>query len=228
MAITDLRQTVLQTVNRVQRKMGLGVTATLTETRHATMLVDLLNEAISELSDMGDWNELLMEVEVSAQSSAATHSIDTTSAVIHHVHEISFANDSSPLDPASIDDMRQYQRLGSFGRPRFWTLMGVDGNGNPNFRTYPIVGPQQAGLQFNVLCYEKPNLLTTSDAATVIKFPADVVFQRLYAKALLEENSGEPSPQWQRAQVEADKMAKEALNRQTGDSGSETWFMPGR
>lgn len=226
MAITDLRQTVLQTINRVLRKFGVDDVSTLTQTKQARAYLDMLNEVMSELSDFGEWIELLEEINVTAQSSVADYAI-ATSALIHHVGEISFDTDISPLTQETIEDMRRLGRTSAHGVPRHFTIMGVDASGNPKFRTQPIPGTQQADKLFKVLLYQKPRLFTTSDASVLIPFPADVVFQGLYAKALLEENGGEPNNQYQWAYREYERMKKEALNRWTGDTGSEVRFVPG-
>jgi hypothetical protein len=225
-AITDIRQTALQIINRVLRKFGVDAVTTLTQTKQATAYLDLLNEVLTELSDFGEWLELAEEINVTAQSSVADYSVQT-SALIHHISEIAFDTDPSPLTVVEIDEMRQFGRLNRFGRPRQVAIFGVDVSGNPKYRVDPVPSATQAGLLFKILLYQKPRLLTTSDASVVIPFPSDVVFQGLYAKALLEENGGEPNNQYQWAYREYERMKKEASNRWTGDTGNEVRFYPG-
>lgn len=225
MPVTDLRQTVIQVVNRVQRKLGVNATTTLTETKHATVLLDLLNEVQSELSDLGDWHELLVETNVTASSSALEYTIPT-SAVIHHIKEIAWENDAEALDVVDVEEIRRLQRLNTFGEPNQMAVFGVDSNGNPKFRPYPVPGAGQAGDLFKVLFMQKPVLLTTADTSTQVVFPADVVFQGLYAKALLEENGGERNKQFETAYAEYTRMTREALNRYKADTGYFVQFTP--
>lgn len=226
MAITDQRQTVLEIINRVQRKLAINVSTTLTQTKHTTLLLDLLNEVVSELSDFGRWQELLEEVNITAQSSVATYAI-AVSAVVHDIYEIVFDGQIAPLDLRSLEDIRRLQRLGSFGIPRQWGVIGTDPTtGNPRFGVYPTPGANQAGTVFNIAYFVKPRLYQTTDAATVVPFPADVVFQGTYAKALLEDNGGEPTRQFQAAYQEYERMKNDALNRYNSDSGTDVYFQP--
>ena len=54
MAITDIRFTVLQVVNEVQRKLGLNTTPTLLTNKISIELVDHINDVVSDLSDFGN------------------------------------------------------------------------------------------------------------------------------------------------------------------------------
>ena len=66
----------------------------------------------------------------------------------------------------------------------------------------------------------------TADASAVPAFPARVLVQGTYAKALLEENGGEPTPQYQTAYAEYIRMRSEALNRFNADTGTDIYFTP--
>jgi hypothetical protein len=225
----DLRRTVLEVVNEVQRRVGLNTTSTLTATKHATVLLGLLNEVIDDMSDFGNWQEMYAEVVVTAISSTGEYSVNPQSGLVKNIYEVSFNNSVAPLENRDIQDIRRLQRLGSHGTPRQFGIVGVDqSSGNPKIRVHPIPGSNQDELLFNVAIYKKPPLYTTSDTTEEIEFPAATVIQGLYAKALLEENGGEPTPQFQAAFSLYERMKTEALNRYTADTGTDVYFVPNR
>ena len=230
MALTDVRKNVIQIVNEVQSRLGVNTTTTLTATKLTTVLLDLLNDVIDEISDFGDWQQMFREVAVTASSSVGSYKI-SVSADVKNVYEIVWGDDVSPLEVRTIEDIRRLQRLASFGTPRQFSIVGVSGT-SPKFRVYPIpnagaiAAETSAGGVFDVAYYKKPRLLTTTDVSAVPAFPSRVLTQGLYAKALLEENGGEPSPQYQTAYAEYIRMRAEALNRFTTDTGTDVYLTP--
>lgn len=223
MALTNTRLSVLGIINEVQRRLGVNVTSSLTETKHATMLLTLLNDVIDDVSDLGDWQEMFRETLVTAQSSVGTYEL-SVSADVQRVYEIVWNNQVAPLDVRDIQDMRRLQRISSYGVPRQFAIIGVSAN-NPKFRVYPV--PTTAAT-FDVAYYKKTRMFTavTADASAMPAFPARVLVAGLYAKSLLEENGGESTRQFQAAYVEYTKMKKEALNRFTSDTGTDLYFIP--
>ena len=221
MATSDVRKTVLQIINTVQERLGVNQTDTLTQTRQAQVLLELLNDVIDEVSDFGDWQQMFREVEVTAISSVGTYEV-TVSSQVKNIMEIVWNNDISPLEVRDIPDIRRLQRVGSVGEPRQFAIVGVSGV-NPLFRVYPL--PNTAA-SFNVAYYKKPRLYTTSDGGVTPAFPAKMLEQGLYAKALLEENGGEPTPQWEINYQEYTRMRSEALNRFNADTGTDMFLTP--
>lgn len=224
----DIRLSVIDIVNTVQRRLGLTPTTTLTATKHANVLLELLNQVLDETSDAGDWQELYAETIVSAVSSTRTYSITTTSqALIKNIYEISFGTDIAALEVEDIQEMRRLRRLNTFGRPRRFSVVGVnDVTGNPKIEVHPCPVTAQAGSLFNIAYFRKPPIYTTADINTIPDLPGQLLVQGLYAKALLEENGGEPTPQYQVAYNEYERMRSEALNRFNADTGTDMYFVP--
>ena len=221
MATSDVRKSILEIVNVVQRKLAVNVTSSLTETIQANLLLDLLNDVIDEVSDMGDWQQMFREVEVTAISSVGTYEIKA-SAQVKNIYEIVWDSDVAPLEVLDIQDIRRLQRLASHGTPRQFAVVGVSG-ANPLIRVHPI--PTTAAT-FDTAFYKKPRYYTTDDGAIVPGFPAKVLEKGLYAKALLEEAGGEPTEQSKTAYAEYARVRSEALNRFTADTGTDTYFTP--
>ena len=229
----DIRKTVLQTVNEVQVKLGVNTTTTLGETKLSTLLLNLLNDTLDEMSDHGDWPQMYREIEVMASSSVGTYKIQTTDDhPWKNVYEIVWGDDIASLEVRTIEDIRRLQRLASFGTPRQFAIVGVSGI-NATFRIYPIpntasITADTKGGVFDIAGYVKPPLYDTSAtaASTTIEFPSRVVVQGLYAKALLEEAGGEPTQQSERARQRYIEMRNEALNRFTADTGTDVFFTP--
>lgn len=228
MAIADVRKTTLGVINEVERKLGLTASATLTTTNFTTLLLDLLNDVIDELSDFADWQQMYREVQVTAQSSVSQYEVAVSSQV-KNLHEVVWDDDISPLEVRNIEDIRRLQRIGSFGVPRQFAIVGVSGV-NPLFRVYPVPASAQISNAtngtFDIAYYKKPPLLTTSDASVTPAFPSRMLVQGLYAKALLEENGGEPTQEYRVAYGEYISMRKEAANRFTSDTGTDVYFVP--
>ena len=225
---TDLRLSVIEIVNTIQRRLGVSPTQTLTATKQATVLLELLNQVIDETTDAGDWQELYAETIVTAAAGVGTYVVATTAqAVVKNIYEIRFGSDISPMEVQDIQEIRRLQRLSGRGRPRQFAIVGVDDvTGNPQFRTYPIPATAQSGELFDIAYYRKPPIYTASDINTVPDLPAQLLIQGLYAKALLEENGGEPTAQYQVAYNEYERMRSESLNRFNADTGSDMYFVP--
>lgn len=228
MAIASLRQTVLQTINEVERLLNVTTSSTLTTFTLTRVLLRLLNGVIDELSDLGDWQELYDEVNVTASSSVESYTIEASaSALIQRVEEISFNGNTQSMNVTTPEDIRRLQRLRSFGVPRKFALVGVNASsGAPIFRPWPIPGSSQNNQVFQVVYYKKQGLLTTSDSSTVIAFPANVVIQGLYAAALLEENGGEPSREFETEYAKYVRMRGEAQRRFNADTGNNVTVVP--
>lgn len=218
MATSDVRHQIIQIVNEIQRRLGVNTTTTLTANKQTTVLLDLLNDVIIECSDFGDWQEMFREATVTASSSVGTYEV-VVSANVKRIAEIAFNNDTAPLEVRDLEDMRRLQRISSYGNVRQFAIAGVSGV-NMQFRCYPIPGSNQNNQTFDVWYYKQPRLMTTADVSAVPAFPSRVLTKGLYAKALLEENGGVPSPQYQVAYQEYIVSRREALNRFTHDTGT--------
>ena len=228
MALADLRKTTLEIVNEVQRRLGIPITSTLTASKHATMLLGLLNQVIDEIADGGDWMELFAETTVLASSSVGTYSVNPSNGnIVKNLYEVSFHTDVSPMEVREIQEIRRLQRTAGHGKPRQLAVVGVDNaTGNPRFRTYPVPGSAQNNQEFKVAYFRKPPILSTNDASDEPPFPAQLLIQGLYSKALLEENGGEPTDQFRMALAEFERMKQEALNRYTADTGTDLYIVP--
>ena len=222
MATSDVRKTVLGIINTVQRRLGVSPTDTVSSTTHANMLLELLNDVIQECSDFGDWQEMFREVNVTAISSVGTYEVDA-SAEVKNIYEIHWDDDIAPLEVRDIQEIRRLQRVNSHGEPRQFAIVGVSGV-NPLFRVFPV--PTTSGALFDVAFYKKPRIYTTSDGGVTPSFPAIMLEKGLYAKALLEEAGGEPTPQYEVAYREYVQTRAEALNRFNSDTGTDMYLTP--
>lgn len=225
---TGLRETVLAIINRVERKLGLNASATLTANKKVRELLDSLNEVMDEISDAGDWQEYRRTVFVTATPSVATYEV-RTSGLVKNIKEIAFASAPSPLVPVDDEEIRLLNRVSIVGEPRQFAIAGVNASsGNPNFSVSPVPGSAQtaSGQGFDVLFFQKPELYTTSNASTIIPFPSNLVFLGLYAKALLVESGGSPTNEYQVVYTEYVRMRREASNRFNADVYSYVQFRP--
>ena len=223
---TGLRETVLGIINRVERKLNVVPSASLTSTKMTRELLDMLNETIDEISDAGNWQEYFRTVLVTAQSSVALYEV-AVSGNVKNVQEIIYGSAVAPLQWADMQDLRQLNRIGNYGEPRQVAIEGVNASsGNPNFRVAPIPAAAQTGA-FEILYFQKPGLYGTGDAAQVVVFPSNLVMQGLYAKALLKESGGAPTNEYSIAYSEFIRMRREVNNRLNADVSRDIYFRPG-
>lgn len=225
MGIGDIRYTVLQVVNEVQRKLGLTATATLSTNKLAIQMVDFVNDVCDDLSDFGNWQEVLTSTNVTAVSGQRDYSVNT-SANIKNIGDIFFSTRMGPVRNVTVGDMRIITRATTVGVPTQFCVFGTDNNGNPNLRFNPIPSQNEDGELFSVLYYIRPQKYTTPDVATVIPFPGKVMVLGVLAKAILNESEGAPNDRYTKTYQEYLLARKEALNRFNGDTGFNVSFTP--
>lgn len=226
MATGDTYKTVIGIVNEVERKLGVGESTFLTDKKLTTVILDFLNDTISECNDYGNWPQLFREVDVTASSSVESYEL-AVSAGVQNIYEIHFNTQVSPLEVRSVEDMRRLQKTRGFGEPRQFSIVDTSG-ANPKFRPYPIPGSSQNNQVFDVAYYKRQRLYAavSADATATVLLPSRMLVQGTYAKALLEESGQEPTNQYQVAYQEYLRMRTEALNRLTSDTGTDVYFQP--
>jgi hypothetical protein len=226
MSIGDVRFTVLQTVNEVQRKLGLSSTS-LSSNKVSLELIDHINDVVDDLSDFGNWMETLATAKVTAHTSVRDYSIPV-SAVVKNIGDIYISTRRGPLRSVDIDTMRIMTRVTALGQPSQFCIFGTDSNGNPNIRVRPTPDTAQDGAMFSILYYTKPPHYTVSDSSTIIPFPSRVVVLGTLAKYTLRESGGAPTQQYASYFQEYATARKEAFNRFRGDTGWDVSFKPSR
>lgn len=227
MSIGDLRYTVLQTVNEVQRKLGLSTTSSLNANKVSIELVDHINDVVDDLSDFGNWMETLATAQVTARVSIRDYQLNTTD-VVQNIGDIYISTRRGPLRSVDIDTMRIMTRTTAMGQPSQFCIFGTDSNGNPNIRVRPTPSTSEDGAMFSILYYWKPPRYTVSDGSTVIPFPARIVVLGVLARYTLRESGGAPTQQYQTYFQAYTTGKREALNRYRGDTGWDVSFKPSR
>lgn len=224
MGIGDIRYTVLQVVNEVQRKLGLTETS-LVSNKLSIQLVDFINDVCNDLADFGDWQETLVTANITAVSGQTDYSIQT-SANVENIKDMFFSLRRGPLRNISVQDMRIMTRVTITGTPSQFTVMGTDINGNPNIRVRPKPMASDAGGLFSILYYTRAPLYTTADSNAIIPYPSRVVVLGTLARAVLNESGGSPDQKYSAIYQDYISSRKEALNRYNGDTGWNTAFTP--
>lgn len=225
MGLGDIRYTVLQTVNEVFRKLGLASVNNLSANKLSIQQVDFINDVCNDLADFGNWQETLVTANITAVSGRRDYSVNT-SANIENIKDIYFSTRRGPLINISIDEMRIITRSTITGTPTQFTVFGTDANGNPLIRVRPTPVQSDDGGLFSILYYIRAPLYTTSDASTVIPYPARLVVLGCLARTYLNESNGTPTDKYTATQEDYTTARKEALNRFNGDTGWNTSFTP--
>lgn len=225
MSIGDIRYTVLQTVNEVQRKLGLSETS-LNANKVSKELVDHVNDVVDELSDFGNWMECIATAKVTALTSVRDYTIQT-SAVVKNIGDIFLSNRRGPLSSVDIQTMRILTRTTAVGQPSQFCIFGTDSNGNPVIRVRPTPDINTNGSMFSILYYTKPPRYTTADSAVVIPYPARGVVLGTLAKFTLRESGGAPDDKYTMFFNQYKEWERQALNRFNFDTGWDVQFTPG-
>lgn len=226
MSISDLRMTVLQTVNEVQRKLGLDATGSLSANKISKELVDHINDTVDDISDYGNWMEQLTTCRVTAQVSVMDYQINV-SAVVKSIGDIYLTSRAGALRSVDIETMRILTRTTALGTPSQYCIFGTDSNGNPLIRVRPMPDTNTDGSMFSILFYQKPPIYTTSDGAIVIPFPSRVVVLGTLASYTLRESGGAETPLYQMYYNQYLEAKKRAFRRMNGDTGWNVSFRPG-
>jgi hypothetical protein len=227
MTIGDIRYTVLQTVNEVMEKLGLDTVSSLTSNKVSRELVKHINDVVDDLSDFGNWMEVLATTRVTAQVSVRDYYF-TVSGVVKNVGDIYLSNKRGPLQSVDIQEMRIMTRATAMGQPTQFCIFGTDTNGQPIIRVRPTPDASQDGQLFSILYYKKPSLYTTADAATVIPFPSRVVVLGVLAAYTLRESGGAETPMYQMFYKQYLEKRREAYNRFNGATGWDVSYVPNR
>jgi len=188
-------------------------------------MVQFLNEVIADISDFGDWQEFYNETVVTAVSGQSEYELGLTSP-IKSILEIAVSGQIAPLYFTDVRDMNRLIRVNTTGVPRWFSLVGTDSQENPKFRVSPVPGSSEDGEGMRVYYYDKPRLFTTSDDAQIPDLPANLLIQGLYAKALLFENGGEPTAEFQAEMQLYERLKQQALNRYVYDTGTDMFITP--
>lgn len=229
MALSDIRSTVITIVNAVERKMSISVSSSLAATDYTPVLLQLLNEVADDLADSGDWNELRQTITVSASSSTATYAIPGSGAIIQHISEIAFTGRIAGLQPVTFETVKMLRRASAFGMPNQWAIVEVNSSGDPVIEVTPVPTTAEAsGAVFTAYTITKPRIWVAGDESVVPPFPAQVMINGLHAKALLEENGGEQTKEWQVVQAQYERGKVEARSRYTTDTSTTVRFVPRR
>lgn len=225
MGIGDIRYTVLQTVQEVFRRLGLTQPSSLTANALSIQMVDFINDTCNDLSDFGNWQEMIVSANVTAVSGQCDYSV-STSANIKNIGDIFFLPRTGPMMFVTVGDMRIMTRVTSNGSPSQYTLWGTDANGNPNIRVRPTPDANADGDLFSLNYFVRAPRYTTSDASLVVPFPAKVVVLGTLARSVLNESGGSPTDRYTTTLQEYMLARKEALNRFNGDTGYNINFTP--
>ncbi len=222
---SDFKVTVLGAINEVRRKLKLPSVTSVDQDSDSLVKLDYLNDVIADLSDYGDWQELYREAIVSIQTSVRDYAV--SGVVVQNIYEVAASWRTASLRYEGLDDIRRHQRLKLSGDPNFWSLKGVNSEGNPVITLDRWPDSTNTGF-LNVGYYLKPSAYTTADASSTIPFPGRVVVQGLLTKTILDESDGEPTTRYASNLQTYEDMKEETYNRFNGDTGGTVYFRPGR
>lgn len=227
MSKSDTRKTVLEIVQEVQKKLGLDPQDTLIANKQTKVMLQFVNETVEEMSDVGDWQEQLRTVDVTAVAGQSEYG-QGVSYPIKNVYEIAWDTRPQALYIYELQDVLRLQRASgdATGEPRMFCPKGVDPQGNPVFSCYPIPGATEDGLLFHVIHFEKPANYDNSSVDEEVPFPANVVILGTFWRMLLDENGGSNTVESQNVEKDYKRALEAALHRFNSDTGTDVQIQP--
>ncbi len=228
MFLLVIRLTSLKFFIYVWLKLNVISVTTLTGDKMSFVLVQWLNEVIADCADFGDWPELFMEVNITVSGGVYDYSIPVNYP-IQSILEVAFDSDPAPLELRDIHYMRVLERAATNnGTPRQFTIKNTDSKGGPKITVHPspTTAHQTAGKVLDVALYKKPELLNCNSISVRPEFPANLLIQGLYSKAILDENSGEANRSSEAEFMLYERLKQQAINRYTADTGTDIYITP--
>lgn len=227
MALTDTRATILEIINETRRKLGVNnAVSSLTADSKTIVMVDFLNDVVTEINDFGLWNETIATVTIPLVVGQRDYNF---SAVLNvkTIKDVFLDSTSASLPFITQEEMRLLYRQSNSGQPRQWTIFGADVNANPIIRVYPTPDASAAGINLDVFYQANATRYTTATPTnTYINFPARMVVQGLLARCILDEEGGSPTDHYSQERLSFENLLKETFNRYKGDVSYGRRFVP--
>jgi hypothetical protein len=227
MALTDTRSTVLEIINETRRKQGINNSvSSLSQDSKTIVMVDYLNDVLTEINDFGLWNETIGTTTIPLVVGQRDYNF-SAALNVKTIKDVFLTSTSASLPFIDQQQMRLLFRQANTGQPRQWTIFGADANANPIIRVYPTPDASAAGITLDVFYQSNaPRITTATPTSTVIGFPARMVVQGLHARCILDEEGGAPTNQYQQERLNFENLLKETFNRYKGDVGYYRRFIP--
>jgi hypothetical protein len=227
MALTDTRATILEIINETRRKLGINNSvSSLTADSKTVVMVDFLNDVVTEISDFGMWNETISTATLPLVVGQRDYNFSAALS-IKTIKYIFLTSTSAALPFINQEEMRLLYRQSNSGQPRQWTIFGVDANANPVIRVYPTPDASVAGTTLDVFYQANATRYSTATPTnTYINFPARMVVQGLLARCILDEEGGSASDHYSQERLNFENLLKETFNRFKGDVSYGRRFIP--
>lgn len=227
MALTDTRATILEIINETRRKQGINnAVSSLTADSKTIVMVDYLNDVLTEINDFGLWNETIATTTIPLVVGQRDYNFSAAQNV-KTIKDVFLTTTNASLPFITQEQMRLLYRSSNSGQPRQWTIFGADANANPIIRVYPTPDASVSGATLDVFFQSNaPRYTTATPTSTVIGFPARMVVQGLHARCILDEEGGAPTNQYQNERLIFENLLKETFNRYKGDVGYYRRFIP--
>lgn len=195
--------TYLNLVNSVLRRLREDEITTVSESDYSRLIGDFVNDAKRQVEDAWDWSAIRSTFELTTVNGTASYSLtdfDVRSKVLSVHNETS----NQVLTYASLERIRQLslQNSSAVGPPVYYTIDGVDANGDIKLRLHMIPDGEYSLSVYGV---KRTSELINDTDSTLL--PSSPIIQYAYAFALRER--GETGGQ---SAVEQSAFAKQDLN----------------
>jgi hypothetical protein len=178
--------TYIDTVNAVLRRLRQSEVSSVSETDYSKLIGDFVRQALSEVEDAWNWNELRTTIQVTTVNTVFTYSLTGAgnSYVVLHVFEDT--EDYRVRKAPSQAWMTQVLLHNDITnqKPTHWDINGVDGDGDPVVNLYPP--PDKDGYVLNFDMKIKSTLSDDTDTYPIADLPVI-----LLATALAVEERGD-------------------------------------
>ena len=178
--------TYLNIINNVLRRLREDEVTAVTDTEYATMVGDLVNDALALCQAAHNWSSLFTEIDITTVADQQEYNIDG----MGQMGQVYYAYDDTnnvELKQIPHKHMMLQTNLGggsASGTPVYYSYKDVAADDDPNILLWPIPSDVYT-LTFHV----KKDQAVVSDGATEILIPEQPVIQ--YALAFAKEERGE-------------------------------------
>lgn len=203
--------TYLEIVNRVLRRLRENEVTTINETPYSKLIADLVNVVKQEVEDAWNWSSLRATISITTVPAVTNYEL-SGSGIRFRIFDV--LNDTENY-------MLQYQTTQWFdkmfkivpvieGKPTYYNLNGVTGNGDSQVDLYPVPDAEYE-INFNVLAPQE-ELVNDTDELLV---PAQIVVEGVLGRAISErgDDGGYTEQEARYRSIMSDYIAMESAQR---------------
>lgn len=210
--------TLIQLVNRMQRRLRESQTVNVNTTSYGSLLADFVNEAKREVEDAWNWNALRTTITVNTVLGTSAYVLTGAGKRFRILDVFDDTNNTQLLPIWGTEQSKNFNGTPEQNTPVWYSFNG-DSNGDPIVDFYPIPNGIYS-VNFNIVVPQN-DLVNNTDELQVPDYP---VFLSAMMKAL-EERGEDATTQYARITTDYQKALSDAIAQDEARMPVETdWY----